>query len=325
MTELLDADSLAMLADGFEAAMTASDGPAASARAVFDLGWGELLDASPTQGAAMAFTALGTTGSAAGLLDDVLMRALGLAASPTTCVVLAPPQTARVPGRLVGDRVAVDGLVSARVDTADDAMLVFATGDDVGWVTLDAALVRSDRVDGVDPGLAYRRVAVEIPATSLTPLTVAGTWDAAVDAARVALAHQLIGGARWMLAEARQHAVDRVQFGQPIGGFQAIRHKLADSLVAIEGAASIAAACTADSDPLLAALAKSHAGAAAKTTAKHAQQVLAGVGFTTDHAFHRWLKRTLVIDTLFGSATSLPTEIGQQLLARRSAPRLIEL
>ena len=133
----------------------------------------------------------------------------------------------------------------------------------------------------------------------------------------MALAHQLIGASRWMLDAARTHAIDRTQFGRSVASFQAVRHKLAESLVAIEGADSVAGACTDDVDPLLAAVAKSLAGKAARTTATHAQQVLAGIGFTTDHEFHLWLKRTLVVDTVFGSASSIPTEIGYALLAAR--------
>jgi alkylation response protein AidB-like acyl-CoA dehydrogenase len=152
-----------------------------------------------------------------------------------------------------------------------------------------------------------------------------GTWDVAVRNARAALAHQLIAASRDMLEQARRHAVDRIQFGRPIASFQAIRHKLADSLVAIEAAAAVAGACAEGCDPLLAAAAKSLAGQAAHVTATHAQQVLAGIGFTTDHAFHRSLKRTMVLDTLFGSAATLPTEIGLTLLARHGAPRLVEL
>ena len=142
-----------------------------------------------------------------------------------------------------------------------------------------------------------------------------------VAAARVALAHQLIAASRWMLDAARTHAIDRTQFGRSVASFQAVRHKLAESLVAIEGADSVAGACTDDVDPLLAAVAKSLAGKAARTSATHAQQVLAGIGFTTDHEFHLWLKRTLVVDTVFGSASSIPTEIGAELLARGAARR----
>ena len=93
----------------------------------------------------------------------------------------------------------------------------------------------------------------------------------------------------------------------------------------IEGAAAVAEAADDPVDPLLAALAKSLAGQAARATATHAQQVLAGIGFTTDHPFQRWLKRALVLDVVLGSSTSLPGEIGAELLRRGDAPRLVEL
>lgn len=323
--EHIDAEDLAMLAAGFEAAMLDASGPAEADQALFQLGWGELLAAAPVRGAATAFTALGRTGSAAGLLDDVVAGALGFDGSPAPCVVLPAPGQAAAPGTRVEDRVRVDGVLSTRVDVAVSALLAVEELGAVRFVTIDAGLVRGTPAGGIDPGHPYRRVTAEIAADTLSPVEVTGTWESAVAAARVALAHQLVSAARWMTAEACQHAVDRVQFGRPVASFQAIRHKLAESLVKIEGAASVAGAYREDSDPLLAALAKSLAGAAALTAAKHAQQVLAGVGFTTDHQFHRWLKRVLVVDTLFGSASSLPTEIGFELLARHGAPRLVEL
>ena len=223
-------------------------------------------------------------------------------------------------------------------------------GSGVELVTVDADHVRTAQVTGpvaaLDPGSPYRRLVMDLPADAFGSFGAgAGTnrgsfgvgaetnrgsfgvgaetnraWDGAVAAGRVALAHQLIGGARWMLDAARAHAVDREQFGRSVASFQAVRHKLAESLVAIEGAASVTNACNDDVDPLLAALAKSLAGKAARTTATNAQQVLAGIGFTTDHDFHRWLKRTLVIDTVLGSSSSIPTEIGAELLARGGAP-----
>ena len=57
----------------------------------------------------------------------------------------------------------------------------------------------------------------------------------------------------------------------------------------------------------------------------HAQQVLAGVGFTTEHPFHRFLKRNLALEGLFGSADEIALDLGRQLLAARRVPTLIEL
>ena len=99
----IDADDLAMLADGFEAAMLATPGPGAADAALHDLGWGELLTTAPSLGAATAFAALGRTGSAAGIIDDVLAVAFGLEPSPSTCVVLPRPHGADPPARREGD------------------------------------------------------------------------------------------------------------------------------------------------------------------------------------------------------------------------------
>ncbi|WP_420640065.1 acyl-CoA dehydrogenase family protein [Candidatus Poriferisocius sp.] len=323
---LIDADDLALLATGFEAAMAEAPGPAEADVALYELGWGELLAAAPAQGAAVAFSALGEAGSAAGLIDDVVVHALGLEVSVRTAAVLPAPHRAAAPARRQGDTVVIDGLVSARAQMASIAVVAVDDGGDIAIGVVDtSALGPLPTTGGLDPGDAYRRLWAEIPAAEVTPAASTGTWEAAVAAARIALAHQLVGGARWMLAEARQHAVDRRQFGRPVASFQAIRHKLAESLVEIEGAASVAAACVQDQNPLLAALAKSLAGQAAHTTATHAQQVLAGIGFTAEHQFHRRLKRMLVVDTLFGSTHSLPTEIGHTLLTQATAPHLLPL
>ncbi|MET0909738.1 MAG: acyl-CoA dehydrogenase family protein [Ilumatobacteraceae bacterium] len=329
----IDADDLAMLADGFASAMLAAPDSGDADAALFDLGWGELLAAAPSQGAAMAFSALGATGSSAALVDDVLAQALGFDVSPTTCVALPRPHRATPPATRRGDVIRIDGLVSTRIDTADTVVvaIVDRPGAAVELLPVDADHVRSAPVAGLDPSAPYRRLVVDLPADALrsrgdgSGTNRADTWAAGVAAARVALAHQLIGASRWMLDAARTHAIDRTQFGRSVASFQAVRHKLAESLVAIEGAHSVAGACTDDVDPLLAAVAKSLAGKAARTTATNAQQVLAGIGFTTDHEFHLWLKRTLVVDTVFGSASSIPTEIGYALLAGRTAPRLLEL
>ena len=128
-----------------------------------------------------------------------------------------------------------------------------------------------------------------------------------------------------MLALARQHALDRVQFGRPIAGFQAVRHRLADTLVAIEGAEATLKLPGADNPDLTALLAKAAAGKAALTAAKHCQQVLAGIGFTAEHDLHRHVERVLVLDGLLGSSRELTKKAGAGLRARGSAPRLANL
>jgi len=144
-------------------------------------------------------------------------------------------------------------------------------------------------------------------------------------AGRRALGWWLVGTSRAMLSLARQHAVDRVQFGRPIASFQAIRHRLAETLVAIEGAEATLHAAADEPDDLGALLAKAAAGQAALTAARHCQQVLGGIGFTAEHELHRHVKRLLILDGLLGSARELTREAGAMLRAKGSAPRLANL
>jgi hypothetical protein len=150
---------------------------------------------------------------------------------------------------------------------------------------------------------------------------------AALHAGWRALGWWLVGTSRAMLTLARQHAVDRVQFGRHISSFQAIRHRLAEALVAIEGAEATLQAAAECDDPqgLAALLAKAAAGQAALTTARHCQQVLGGIGFTAEHPLHRHVKRSLILDGLLGSSRELTRQAGKAVVATGSAPRLAQL
>jgi hypothetical protein len=161
---------------------------------------------------------------------------------------------------------------------------------------------------GLDDELPLRRV----PAGSSVPLA----------AARRAVGWWLVGTSRAMLALARTHVLDRIQFGRPLASFQAVRHRLAETYVAIEGAEATLRAAT---DDLGSLLAKAAAGQAALTAARHCQQVLGGIGFTAEHDLHRHVRRTLVLDGLLGSARELTREAGALLRAEGSAPRLVQL
>ncbi len=112
---------------------------------------------------------------------------------------------------------------------------------------------------------------------------------------------------------------------KPIAAFQAVRHRLAETLVAIEGAEATLSLPGADNPDLTALLAKAAAGKAALTAAKHCQQVLGGIGFTEEHDLHHHVKRVLVLDGLLGSSRELTRKAGAGLRARGSAPRLADL
>jgi hypothetical protein len=146
-----------------------------------------------------------------------------------------------------------------------------------------------------------------------------------VAAGRHALGWWLVGAGRAMLSLARQHALDRSQFGRPVASFQAIRHRLAETLVGLEGAEATLVAAAAEPDDLSFLLAKAAAGQAALTAARHCQQVLGGIGFTAEHELHRHIKRALVLDAMLGSSRELTREAGTALRAKGFAPRLVQL
>jgi alkylation response protein AidB-like acyl-CoA dehydrogenase len=125
-----------------------------------------------------------------------------------------------------------------------------------------------------------------------------------------------------MLALARSHVLGRTQFGRPLASFQAVRHRLAETLVALDGAE---ATLLVAEDDLGCLLAKAAAGQAALTAARHCQQVLGGIGFTAEHDLHRHVRRALVLDGLLGSARELTREAGALVREGRSAPRLVQL
>ncbi|WP_194903719.1 acyl-CoA dehydrogenase family protein [Catenulispora rubra] len=182
--------------------------------------------------------------------------------------------------------------------------LPFAGGSWVVW--------ERDDVDSsaLDPDLPLRTT--EAPSGDPIPLA----------AGRRALGWWLLGSGQAMLDLARSHALDREQFGRPIASFQAVRHRLAETLVALEGAQ---AALAAADDDLSSLLAKAAAGNAALTAARHCQQVLGGIGFTAEHGLHRHVRRVLVLDGLLGSARELTREAGALLLSNGRTPRLIQL
>jgi alkylation response protein AidB-like acyl-CoA dehydrogenase len=150
-----------------------------------------------------------------------------------------------------------------------------------------------------------------VPVAAGELLGSAGSADAAVakglDLARIALAAEALGGAEQVLEMTTEYVKQRVQFGRPIGSFQALKHRLADMMVQVEAAKSAAwyAACVADEDSEelaeAAAIAKSYCCDAFYDCAASAIQLHGGVGFTWEHDVHLYFKRARASATLLGS------------------------
>jgi alkylation response protein AidB-like acyl-CoA dehydrogenase len=130
-----------------------------------------------------------------------------------------------------------------------------------------------------------------------------------LDLAVVALAAEQVGGAQKVLDLSVEYAKQRVQFGRPIGSFQAIKHKCADMLVAVESArsASYYAGCVAaeggEELPTLASLAKATSSDTYFRCAADAIQIHGGVGFTWEYDIHLYFKRAKSTESFLGDAT----------------------
>jgi hypothetical protein len=305
---MIDAAERESMLQTARAAVAGADGSAAADEALARIGWLELLAAEPGDAIEIVFSTLGSSNATATALDDVLASALGMKPSPELAVLLPLFASWEPPGP--------EGLATARAATAKEFL--------VSGGALPRTAVELRAVSGIDPSAGFFSVRVREGAARTRDLDKEA-WQRAVALGRRAVAHQIAGASRAMLELARSHALERVQFGRPIARFQAVRHRLADALVAVESLEAALSAAREQPSAETAALAKAIAGRTARSVAAHCQQVLAGIGFTTEHPFHRFLKRTLALEGLFGSADEIALDLGRQLLAARRVPTLIEL
>ena len=286
------------------------------------LGWHEALDEDPRTAVSALFELQGATDADSEALAAVLGHGLGWPSARTGRVLLPPPGHAGPPGTLEGAALTVRGLTTARGSDGSPVVVATRTGGKDVVVEVSAAHLTLRPVAGVAPHLGLVEVVgTDVPFTARQDLD-AGDWPEAVALCRLAVGHELVGASRSMLDQARVHALQRIQFGRPISSFQAVRHRLADALVAVEAADAALQSAWDERSPASAAMARALAGRSARVAARHGQQVLAGIGFTTEHGFHRSFRRVLVLDELFGSAASLTRELGRQLLATGTLPPL---
>ena len=216
----------------------------------------------------------------------------------------------------------VHGLGASWLARLESVLVVTARGERTVAVTVPASSLVLRPVEGIDPGLSLLEVTGRCALADEAPGASTGRWPTALALGRLAVAHELVGASRAMLDLACEHARSRIQFGRPIGSFQAIRHRLAETLVGIDMAEAMLDAAWLDRSPGTAAMAKAVAGRQARTTARHCQQVLAGIGFTTEHPLHRSIRRTLVLDALLGTPPSLTRALGTEVISSSRLPPL---
>ena len=206
-------------------------------------------------------------------------------------------------------------VVAARLEgtSGEEGISLFTVAGDAAGLTR-TALATMDQT--------RKQARLDFDGVSATPLGEVGAgWPAlskTLDQAAVAIANESIGGAQKCLEMAVEYAKVRVQFGRPIGSFQAIKHKCADMLLEVESGKSAAyyAAWAAAEDneelPVVASLAKAYVSDAYFHSAAENIQIHGGIGFTWEHDAHLYFKRAKSSEILFGDAT-----YHRELLAQR--------
>jgi hypothetical protein len=320
----MEPSDLILFERGLQHAVATHSGPPLDA-ALLELGWHDALTEDTQTAVATLFSLQGFEHASSSSLDHVLLHRLGLQGSAVTGVVLPHVGQSVPPGALDGDELVVRGLGSAALLTQGDAFVVARTGATVVATVVPTAALTRRPVHGMDPELGLVEVTGRVPATAAQQELPSSAWSSSVALGQLALGHELVGASRKMLELARQHALERMQFDQFIGKFQAVRHRLAETLVALEAADAMLGAAWEDGSPTTAAVAKALAGRAARTAARQCQQVLAGIGFTTEHEFHHYVRRVLVLDALFGGSRTLTRELGVELLTSQRLPALVPL
>ncbi len=197
------------------------------------------------------------------------------------------------------------------------------TGEDgISFYTVDGDAEGLTRTALATMDQTRKQAKLEFDGVQAALLGTAGAGWAALsktlDQAAVGLCNEMVGGGQYVLDESVQYAKDRVQFGRPIGSFQAIKHKCADMLLEIESAksaayyASWAAAEDNDELPVVASLAKAYCSDAYFHASAENIQIHGGIGFTWEHDAHLYFKRAKSSEILFGDAT-----YHRELLAQR--------
>jgi alkylation response protein AidB-like acyl-CoA dehydrogenase len=224
--------------------------------------------------------------------------------------------------RLTGSkRFVTDGALANLIVVA--ARRAGSTGDEgVGLFVVqgDADGLTREPLETLDP--TRKQAALDLAGVRATALgdPEAG-WSAienVLDHVAVCLSAEMVGGAQRCLDMAVQYAKDRIQFGRPIGQFQAIKHKCADILLQTESAKTAAyyamwAAAKEDEElRIVAPLAKAYCADAFFFAASENIQVHGGIGFTWEHDCHLYFKRAKSSELLFGDPV-----YHRELLARR--------
>ncbi|HVX18498.1 MAG TPA: acyl-CoA dehydrogenase family protein [Acidimicrobiales bacterium] len=241
------------------------------------------------------------------------------------------PDPGAVVARSDGDRWHLQGRPDLAEGAAVADLAVVAADDPDGDLGLFVVDLHASGRPAAQPAMDHTRSVAWFDFADTPAERIGGfdEWARLADRGAVATSAELLGGAARMLELATAYATDRVQFGQPIGSFQAVKHRCADMLVDVEGMRSAvwhaAWSLDAGDDPAVAAsTAKVWCAPAAARTMASGLQVHGGIGFTWEHDVHLYLKRSQLTQQTFGDADHHRARLAALLRAKvRDGERVI--
>ncbi|MCR2764323.1 acyl-CoA/acyl-ACP dehydrogenase [Microbacterium sp. zg.B48] len=263
-------------------------------------------------------TLLAIEGAAHAGFTEPLLETAGIAA-PFLQALRGPAAEEWLPSIASGEVVfsVADASGYASFGQEADAVLV-PTADAVHLVTRGTAQWTPLRTQ--DPTRRLARVDVDALSAGSVVATGAGATALIERHGRAATASALVGLSRRILEMTIAYVIQREQFGQPLGAFQVVKHRLADLGVKIEAARVLSwyAGYTLGEDRPDAELAsltsKASANAAARFANRNGLQLHGGIGFTWEYDLHFWLMRGQAWESTYGREPELRVAIGRSLL-----------
>jgi alkylation response protein AidB-like acyl-CoA dehydrogenase len=266
-------------------------------------------------------------GAAALVIPEELGGAGGELADAAT--VLQELGRALVPSPLLGTTLAELALSAAREPDAK-TLEGLATGSSIGALVLDPDYVVNGDIADVVVAAADGRLSRWIrfsaqPVATMDPTRrlarvqpekteVIGADPGIADTAAILLAAEQIGAAERCLELTVEYAKSRVQFGRPIGSFQALKHRMADLYVAIAAARAVVTDACEDPTPTSAATARLAASEALGTVAAEGIQLHGGIAITWEHDMHLYFKRAHGSAQLLDSPRELLRRLESEVL-----------
>ena len=275
---------------------------------LLDLGWEELVAEEPVAAVSTLAEQQGRLRGTSRIVEIEMARRLGLdPAREALAFALGGP----------AGTDCVDAVLLADAPSAETFVIPVAR-DGIALCRVPASALAADPLPTIDPAAGWTRLRGEIDPAAGTPIDEA-MWIAAVAAGRLAVTHELIGVSAAMLDLAVAHVTTRHQFGVPIGTFQAVQHRLADTHVSIESARAIARTAWIDQNRFACAGALAASRQAVEVATEHCHQVMGALACTWEHDLHHLIRRGILLSLLLDPDADLLAAVRTVVVSSRRA------